>query len=359
MTITTREGTNGFERNQADTTLSWDDGTRTLTISPTGTFFKIFVAGRPYVITTPRQVVIPNTTGQYIIFFDDSGTLQTELSNDLTPAIVRRDALVSVVYWNATQGTAVLVADERHGLMDADSHIHFHNTIGSQIQRDASVGIFRMLGIQGFGNGDNANAMWVAIEPGVLRDEDVVSEPGTSLTQFGTPAATNPFDNPPLTPTTMPTIWRAGVDGDWYIQAANDYPALNLSGAVTGYAGGLHPWNEDTGSGWQLTELASGNYYLMHVYAWNDTRYRLVGVVGQAFYTDITGVRNAAVNEIQRLAFDGLPFPELKPLYSILCQTNTGYNNEPRSRFIETAGGEPSYVDWRGQLIPTVVSPIA
>lgn len=359
MTITTREGINGFEAGQDDTTLSWDDGTRTLTVTPNGTFFKVFAAGRAFIYTAPLSLQIPDTTGQHVLFIDDSGGLKSVQSDAITPNIVKRDALVAVVYWNSTQGTAVLVGDERHGLMDAQTHLHLHESIGSQIQRDSSEGLFRMLGIQGFGNGNNDNAAWVAIEAGTLRDEDVQLRSDATLTNFGA-AGSPPFDAAPASPTTMPTIWRAGAGGEWYIQAANNYPMFDLGVAIPGYAGSRHPYNQDLGGGaWQLTEVASGNEYLIHVLAWNDIRHRLVGVLGQVEYSGTSDVRNGAVNELQNLSFEGMPFPEFKPLFSLLCETNTGYSNAPKSRYIETAGGEPSYVDWRGLVIPTVVSPIA
>lgn len=358
MTFQAREAINGFENGQSDTTLSWDDGTRTLTVTPTGTFFKVFVAGRPFVYTAPISIQVPDTTGQYVIFIDDSGTLQVNQSDTITPNIVQRDALVGVVYWNATQGTAVLVGDERHGLMDGQAHLHLHESLGAQIQRDSAEGTFKMLGIEGFGNGNNNNSIWVAIEAGTLRDEDVQLRSDVTLTNFGTPGAV-PFEDPPASPTTMPTIWKAGVDGDWYVQAANNYPMLDLTATVTGYAGVLHPYNQDTGSGWQLTELNSGDEYLIHVMAWNDIRHRLVGVIGQRSYSGTTEVRNGAINELRDLSFSGMPFPEFKPLFSLLCDTNVGFNNDAKSRYIETAGGEPAYVDWRGLIIPATVSPIA
>ena len=51
----------GFENAQADSEMSFVEGTRTFTIQPTGTSFRVFVKGISYEFTSAQQVVIPDT----------------------------------------------------------------------------------------------------------------------------------------------------------------------------------------------------------------------------------------------------------------------------------------------------------
>ena len=60
---------NGITDRSAST-ISFDDVTRTCTISPTGAFFEIYCLGKRFEISAPMSVVIPDVEGIVTILFD-------------------------------------------------------------------------------------------------------------------------------------------------------------------------------------------------------------------------------------------------------------------------------------------------
>ena len=104
--------------NRTDSTLSWVGGTRTFTITPASTSFDYYIAGKKYTVTAADSIVIADTSGVHLIYYDG-----TTLSETLNPSHAEFDdiwvnkAAVGVVYWNTNPGddTAYILGDERHG----------------------------------------------------------------------------------------------------------------------------------------------------------------------------------------------------------------------------------------------------
>ena len=51
--------------NQTESVLSWDDSTRTLSLSPASTSFSIYIKGTKYTFTSTLTKQIPDTSGSY------------------------------------------------------------------------------------------------------------------------------------------------------------------------------------------------------------------------------------------------------------------------------------------------------
>lgn len=62
---------NGFE-NRNDVSLSYDEGTRTLTITPTGTSYTIWANGTKYVKDTVLSLAHDDIEGQWHYYFDNT-----------------------------------------------------------------------------------------------------------------------------------------------------------------------------------------------------------------------------------------------------------------------------------------------
>src|SRR5690606_26897004 len=62
-------------QNRTDSTFSFNDGTREFSIQPTGTHFDYYIRGTRYRVTTTKTYTIPDVTGLYFLFFDDTGEL--------------------------------------------------------------------------------------------------------------------------------------------------------------------------------------------------------------------------------------------------------------------------------------------
>ena len=88
--------------NRTDSTLHWDDGSRTLTVSGT---FSYYIHGVRYDITGPKSKQITDTEGMWYFYFDSSEVLQT--TQTITTAAFTDNALVSFVYWQATENEVI------------------------------------------------------------------------------------------------------------------------------------------------------------------------------------------------------------------------------------------------------------
>lgn len=361
MSYSVFPGLNGFEGGQDATTLTFDEdpAERTVTITPIGRT-KVFLAGSPMYFSTSRQVTWPDITGLYAIFFnpENNDVLQIESVFAIGEEIVLRNALVAVVYWNADQQKAVLLGDERHGLMDSFAHAHFHSSLGSQIQRDSTEGTFKFLGAQNTGpGGDDDLHAGIAMQPGTIRDEDVILKSSTTTQVFGTPGA-GVLDQV-LVPMELPVLYRVGPDpGVWWVQN-NPAPVLNISKLETeqGYltnGGQRHPINTLVSGSWQLTNVTHMDYFITHLFAWNDVRTRVCAIIGNISYASISPARDFISRELRQIEFGGLPFPEFKALHSLILQTANGFNNSFASRCSAVdSSGDPGIMtyDWRDSTL--------
>src|SRR6056297_3332895 len=122
---------NGYT-DRADSTISFDNATRTFTIAPTGTDYEFYSDLNKY-ISTGDSVVIANTEGLHYIYYDTSGTLVE--TTTFNPQIITRWAFTAAIYWDATNNEAILFEDERHGnTMDSATHIYNHVTFGTRYE---------------------------------------------------------------------------------------------------------------------------------------------------------------------------------------------------------------------------------
>jgi hypothetical protein len=347
--------TNGFE-DRSESQLAWDDATRTLTLSPVSDSFVVWARGTRVLADGALTVTVPDTTGLYVVVMQPEGRLEAIQTDRLTDDIVLSQALVGVLYWNADQGTAPLVGDERHGLMDTRTHLHLHESFGTQLQRDyrdstGTLKLWELTGINIQPTGDADSHAGIAMDGGAIRDEDLRLTSEETSQELGAPAESDPLDSDPLVPAVIPTLYRAGANGDWYIQTDKAFPMLDVTETLDigdgAYAGARQPWNQDTGSGWTLTEAGQADYVLVHLFASNDIRHRVIAVQGQATYTSPGDARDGARREVKAVQLEGLPFPELVPLYTLLVQTSTGYTNAPAARFDDLVNNGQPVADWR------------
>ena len=73
---------NGFE-NREDSSIAFDDLTRTYTISPVGDSFTIWAYGFKFVITEPQSIQIDDVEGYNYIHFNADGVLEIDTVFDL------------------------------------------------------------------------------------------------------------------------------------------------------------------------------------------------------------------------------------------------------------------------------------
>jgi hypothetical protein len=110
---------------------------------------------------------------------------------------------------------------------------------------------------------------------------------------------------------------------------------------------GIALYNEDTGSGWQLSEINNNDFACAHIIATTDNRHPIMVIMGQEQYTSGRNARTGAGIEMSNLSLGGLSSfaPEWKPIATFIYQTGTTKSNAVKSSFETTEDGD--YVDWR------------
>lgn len=306
--------------NRTDSTTSFVDGSRIFTIAPVSTSFSFYIKGEKFTKTTAQQITIPNLAGNHYIYFNTSGALES--TQVFSSAIIEQNAFVSVIYWNTDLNTHTYFAEERHGItMDGATHIYLHTTFGARYLSG--------LALQGFtpdGNGSlNAHAQFT-VDEGSIRDEDIL---------LTSPAQTQ-----------IPILFRQGQL--WRKKAADAFPLIYSGTAGYTGANGRVPYNELVAGSWQLTEVSSANYVLVHFFATNDKENPIVGIQGIAQYNNAPQAKAAASTEITSLS--GLPFAEFVAIGTVLFQSNS-YTNIPNARVVSVNGA--TYIDFRGTQLYT------
>lgn len=315
---------NGFV-SRAETTISFVDGTRTFTITPTGASFEFWASGDRFVKSGPESIAIPDIEGIHFIYYDDTGTLQVVQVFNLD--IIATFCFVAAVYWDATNNVSIIFGDERHGRqMDSATHLWAHASFGALYGNGFQPGNLSM-----DGNGNSAAHAQLSVSNGQFRDEDITHD----ITD-GSPQELDPILQAPV-------LYRSGANGDWRKVAATDYP-------VTTAGSGRAAYNLFSGGVWSLAEAGNNNYVLIHLFATNDTRHPIVSIAGQNEYNNLNDARSAAPLELNELQFGGLAslLLEFIPIATFIVQTASGMSNAVKSAFRTTEEGD-DFIDWREQ----------
>ena len=306
--------------NRTDSTVSFIDGSRTLTIQPVSTSFSFYIKGIKFTKNSPQSVTITNQAGNHYIYFNTSGNLVS--TQIFSTAIIEENAYVAIVYWNTDTNTHTYFAEERHGItMDGATHIYLHTTFGSRY--------ISGLALQGFtANGDgtlNTHAQFTA-DAGSIRDEDILLASSAQ--------------------TQIPILFRQGQL--WRKKTADAFPLIYSGTAGYTGANGRIPFNEFVAGSWQLTEVPTNNYVLVHFFATNDKENPIVGIQGIAQYNNKPQASAAASSEITSLT--GLPFAEFVAIGTVIFETDT-YTNTPNARVVSV--NSAIYIDFRGTQLYT------
>lgn len=316
---------NGFV-DRTLSTLSFDDGTRTLSIQPTGANFVYYAGGKRFVSTGATKQ-IPDAEGLHFFYFDAAGVLQT--TQAFVEAIITDYGYVAGVFWDADNNLSLLVAEERHGReMSAAVHSYLHNTAHTRWQEGLGPN-----SVVTEGSGDLAAHAQIGVDAGVIWDEDIRHAVGAQAA-----------------PASIPFFYRSGAAGNWRKINGTGY-------VVTTTGSGRAAYNQFTGGVWQLTEVASSNFLLMHLLATNTVgSNKFIWVLGQVEYATVAQARVGATQEWRDITLGSLGAlrnlsHEFVMIGSFIIQTANTYANAVKSRIRLTDLGDP-YIDWRGQFFP-------
>ena len=252
----------GFE-SRTTSTISFNDGTLTFTITPTVTTFNVWMKGVKFE-KEESSVILDGTTGLWFIYFLTDGTLSAGQSAWI---FVDGKAPVATVYWNGVTG---LLGDERHGIiMDGQTHDYLHHVVGVRY-RSGLTGSF--------------TDTTFSISDGIIYDEDIenVIPTTTSCRVFYREAGIYNF---------------TASQTKWYVEDTN---ILQWDNAGT------------------LQDVDNNKYMAMWFFATNDPDNPIYVLTGQSQDTKLKDAR--ANNKYESLVLLTLPSQEMKLLYRVILR---------------------------------------
>ena len=320
---------NGFET-KTTSTLTWTDSTpdRTLSIQPTDVSFDYWIAGVKYT-ATGDTVQITDVEGIHFIYYDgDTLTATANPSYATIISIIETKALVSIVYWNATDNEGIYIGEERHGKsMSPLTHSYLHFTEG--LRYIDGLGL-NTLSVDQDGD-DNEDAQF-GIDAGNVADEDLFSAISSITSTTG-----------------LPIYYMTGSTPIWNKNINTGYSVIKTGASAEDRLA----YNQYTGGSWQLTEVSNADFVLCHIFATTEKDKPMIAIVGQAVYTTKRGARTGALTEIRELILNDILFPEIRPIATVIFQTRDSYANTMKARVVSTAEGD-NYIDWREEVISRV-----
>lgn len=292
----------------ADSELGFVDGTRTFSVQPLApaTFFDVFVQGRPFRFTAAQSVVIADLEGLHYIYFDSSGAIQsTQVYSD---ALLKDNALVGVVYWDATNSTGILVMEDRHGLeMSGATRSYIRKILGARLESGLAIGNYTDAG-----DGTLDAHAQLSLTDGVVIDSDI------ELSVVDNAAPSNPFEQILDPIAELPIYYKNGVGGDWRKLTTTQYP-VNLNTSRIN-------WNQFTGGAWQLTEVSNDGYFAAAwIFVTKSLTEPVIVVMGQNEWADLASAQ--AGETYNALDLTGLPVDEIKSVYRLIFITNSSFAN--------------------------------
>lgn len=291
---------------KTQSSISFNESTRVFSISPVSGSFSVWVKGKKYNKTTSQTVTIPNTTGLYYIYFDSTGALQYKTTffdwDDDTPT--------AYIYWNDVDNKAYFFADERHGVtLDWQTHEYLHRTRGAAIASGFGANNYTISG-----DGSVDSHAKIDIVNGTFFDEDLE----VNITHSSSPT-TNTWEQRLQNGAYIPIFYRS--NSSWVKDVATQFPMKQGTSRVR--------YNLNTAGSWSTVDLDQNKFGITWVVATNNLNEPVLGILGQNTY-NTQGEAEAAT--WSGLSLDNLPIFELRPLYKLIYETNTGYANTPKAK---------------------------
>lgn len=286
----------------AQITLTYESGTRTLSVAPSGSYWAYFYGGHEYRITETLSLAHTNTTGIHFFYLNSSGVFTTStISWDILSTV----PLVAV-YYNATTGQGIAF-NERHKVADKYWHQGQHNTIGSYYVSGLAASDYTPLT-------DTNSAIQFGIASGIIRDEDIAN------------TITGQIDG-----ATYNLATRIGANGNWEVN----------NGSMPYHFGTYAQYNQWTGTTWQLTEVGAGNFFNVYVLAVPalDATKTVWCVQGQQVYPTLATATGATFR--QDIQWGAMPVAEFNIIHRFTFRCGSSYTSSGKARI-------ESYADMRG-----------
>jgi len=285
-------------------TLGFTDGTRTFSITPVGTYFDFWYAGKRWRKLAAETKVITDVDGVHWIYYDENGALQISLT---TPSFAL--PLVARILWDATNNKSILY-NERHKFMLAEQHYRDHFSLGALWQSG--------FGISGYTLDSDADAdVTFGLDAGIFTDEDIVTEVA---------AAADPAQ--------MLVLYRGGVGGPIRWDTATDFAFKNTAAGRVNY-------NSEAAGTWSQTQCTDKYYVNYYICATMGVSAPYMSFQGQAEYKTLAEAKLEGWGDLDK----GELGPEIRPLYKLTIRSKNTFAGARKAKI--------SYVeDIRGVGVP-------
>jgi len=286
-------------------TISFNNATRTFTITPSDASFVVWCKGKRFVKTEPESVTIGASTGTHFIFYDSAGVL----SSDLFFFDLENQTPVSYVYWNSSTGRAEFFADERHGVtLDWQTHEYLHRTRGAALAAGFNANNFVL-----DGNGSLDSHAQIGLTGGTFFDEDLE----VNVVHSATPTV-NTWEQILEGVAKIPVFYLSGTS--WIKDTATNFP-LKMGSVFPVY-------NLNTSGSWSTPDLVNNKFGTVWLAATNNLNEPVIAILGQ------NGSDNKSAAEALQwsdLVLPDFPILEFRPLYKIIFQVNATYTNSVKA----------------------------
>jgi len=289
-------------------TLSFNDATKTLTVTPTGIAI-YYCNGVRYTFSTPQTTIIDSVIGKYYIYWDENGVIQSTTTYD-DRFILGPWAAISEIYWNLV--TAPIVAYEAHSAFtDHALHMYLHQIGGSQVSDGGDISGYTF-------DVDSNVAVTFGLSNFSIHDEDLKLN-----IQHGDPLINLYQDL--VDPANIPIIYRNGSNSPndkWYEYTATDYVVLKGASRAK--------YNLLTGSTWSVEEFGSNCYFNVFILASTSIRYPVKAILPVNNYATLTAATSAIYDDLNDINILTITDQGVI-LYCLTYQTKSTYTNATAS----------------------------
>jgi hypothetical protein len=294
---------------RTESQMSFVDGTRTFSIQPVSGSFRYYFRGALKNCSTTLTEVLPNVTGLYFIFIDETDALDSILGFDLSA--IRDKILIATAYYNATTGKCEFLSDERHGLvLDWATHLHLHNSLGTRYYQGFGISFTTLTG-----DGSDNNENQIGLANGKIADEDIIVD----ITHSSSP--TEDFEQVLSSTAQIPVMYKLGSgSGEWKRDSATNYPVKTVSS--------IAQYNSNSGA-WALSDVTDGNFIAMWIVAIPVLGSPILAIMGSRQDSSLNDAKiNNSYNTVD---FGQLPSNEHKVLYRLIFECDSSFTNDSRA----------------------------
>jgi len=299
--------------NNPDTDMSFDEGTRTLTIAPSGDSFAYWCGGIEYTQEESKSVIIDDEEGAHFVYFDD---LDLKSTQTFFPGLITVESIVSIIVWDKVNQEAVKFTEERHGrVMTGETHLSFHLNPGTLFVHGCDLSFNTV--DSGAPSDDTSSKVYIA--EGSIRDEDI------NITSVNSATPANRWEqilgsNLTDDAAKLPLFYLEGASGYWR-RWLNDSDRFSFL-----HRGGNTPpqFNEFTGGVWTLSDCTNRDFVVYYVCMDNDYNYPVFLMAGQQLYETLSEAEAATPTDLNWGVYDPA---EIIVLHKLVFEYRIIYTN--------------------------------